>query len=264
MKKFKESGFTLIELLMVMMLMVLITTITVTGSFGMSRAASYTAAQDLVYNTLQIAKQRACLDGKPVFVVFQDFETILVVEGVGTVSKILKDGGSFFDRTATFEIKERTDGKSTNVTIWNLTTGAHAGNVIATPEVEGTDTIPGLDVSADFGFVHCRITPRKDFNKSEWNERDAYGFEVMPAKKLPKGFRLKFGSAKDNAIKNEIIVFNPDGTGGVGKKDSNGKIVADNSDAYIDVYEKIKEDDPGTYIGIIVSSGVVSFNKKGK
>lgn len=255
MMKRSESGFTLIELLMVMLLMVLVTTITVSGSFGMSRAASYTAAQDVVYNTFQTARQRACLDGKPVFVVLQDEETVLVVEGVGTVTGISSDKKSFFDRTATLDIAERSNGNSTKVTVWNLTTGSHAENVIASTGITDSESIPGLDESADYGYSHCKVTPRKGFVSSEWHIGDAYGFEVMPAKKVPKGFLLGIGAvgAKPN---NSIVVFNADGSSGLGTKNASG-ITISKGDVNVFVYEKIAKDE-NKAVKISVKNGIVS------
>lgn len=259
MSSFFKKGFTLIELMMVMLLMAIITTITASGSFGMSRAAAYSAAQDVVYNTLQAAKQRACLDGKRVFVVFQDKDTILIVEGAGSITKVLATG--FSDRTAALEISS---AGNSGVTVWNLstTTGVHARNVIASVRGNsGTEKIPGLDTdiypkSFSYEYEQCVITPRGDannkddpgnFNKSDWKEGDVYGFEVMPAKKMPKGFEIGFNGIS-NEPKNSILYFNPDGTSG-------------NCTVYI--YEKIAKDETKA-VKITVNNGIISFrNPKG-
>lgn len=269
MKKISKSGFTLIELLMVMLLMVLVTTITVSGSFGMSRAASYTAAQDVVYNTLQNARQKACLDGKRVFVVLQDNETMLVVEGVGTVTG--KGTGGIYDRTATFRIPQPTSSRP-GPTVWNLSTGAHVKNVFTRTAnsnnedcywVEDEEDIPCVDESQDgrfsdfrFGYRHCNITVSSGNPFSSWNIGDAYGFEVMPAKKMPKGFRIGLGGVQ-NAPDNAIIVFSPDGTGGLGIVQSSG-ITVGSGDVHLYVSEKIAGGDANKAIHIVISEGIIS------
>ena len=63
-----RAAFTLMELLVVMSIMLIVSTILVAGYFGMTRAASYTAAETDVFNHLQLARQRASLDGTRVFV----------------------------------------------------------------------------------------------------------------------------------------------------------------------------------------------------
>ena len=90
----EQDGFTLIELMVVMGLMILISSIVVSGTFGMTRSSSYRVAEDIVFNTLQMARQRACTDGKRVIVAFMvdrsdnyEDNALSIVEATGTITE---------------------------------------------------------------------------------------------------------------------------------------------------------------------------------
>ena len=82
-----RAAFTLMELLVVMSIMLIVSTILVAGYFGMTRAASYTAAETDVFNHLQLARQRASLDGTRVFFLLIDSNSYVLVHGAGTLTK---------------------------------------------------------------------------------------------------------------------------------------------------------------------------------
>ena len=104
-----RSGFTLIELMVVVGIMILIATIVVSGSFGMSRASGYIASENVVYNTLQAARQKACTDGKAVIMAFVKHEedggefnyALVTVQAAGTIS--LVGNTYFYDKGALFD-----------------------------------------------------------------------------------------------------------------------------------------------------------------
>ena len=267
-----RSGFTLIELMVVVGIMILIATIVVSGSFGMSRASSYIAAENVVYNTLQAARQKACTDGKRVIVAFirrtesgGDVNFALVtVQAAGQVSdvetKYLYDRGSLMGEYSGGE-------KNKKDSVWNLTTGGRAEGPFKINELKGdlqlTDKIPrGTPAGKNqqngpkYGYDVVQIEFDNAFNLKYWHEGDTYGFQVGEIQELPLGFKFGFGSVTGSP-EGQLVVFEPDGRSFYGKAAANG--ISQSNPANIFLYEEIARDKA---IKIVVNNGSITRESK--
>jgi prepilin-type N-terminal cleavage/methylation domain-containing protein len=238
-----RRGFTLVELLVVMAIMVTVSAILVANYFGMTRAASYTAAGRNVYNMLMLARQRACMDGAPVHFMLIDSNSYVLVRGAGTLCRnlennLIRDYYADLDAMAV-DLDEYSDDE---IRVWNMDNGACA--VVDTHGENGgirkwTDekaTFP--DSNATYKRVSYTIKLRSA-NAAEWKEGHRYGFELYPRQLLPKGFRFGFNSPQQTP-RNEVIAFNPDGSTDL------------NSEARIYIYETIKKGDSKDMLRITV------------
>ena len=260
-----RSGFTLIELMVVVGIMILIASIVVTGSFGMSRASGYIAAENVVYNTLQAARQKACTDGKPVIVAFVKHDesggdssfALVTVQAAGTIS----DVGStyFYDRGALFEQNSR--GRNKDDSVWNLDTGACAEgpftiSYLGFGKLE-TEPIPEYG-GHEYGFDVTKIdfdTAPKNMS-TLWKKGDTYGFQVGEMQELPIGFKFGWGSV-EGSPEGQMIVFKPDGRsvyGSVGKINHEGE-------ASIFISEEMKNQNTKA-IHITVKDGAIKVENK--
>jgi type II secretory pathway pseudopilin PulG len=234
----RSGGFTLIELMVVIGIMILLATIVATGSFGMSRASGYMAAENVVYNTLQAARQKACTDGKRVVVAFVKIEAdantesddyaLVTVEAAGTIEKMSKkDRTIFYDRTSVLAnfLRERSDDA-----IWNLDTAVCVEgpftNSVEDLEVWTDQAIPYKDYESEssgsesaneekvgyFGDspVKVKLLGKDSFSTRDWDEGHAYGFQVGETQELPLGFKLRVDGKTSNLEKTPIT-FEPDG-----------------------------------------------------
>lgn len=204
-----KSGFTLIELLTVMAIMVLVTTIAISNYFGMNRSASFRAAQDVVYNTLQMAKQRACINGRNIYVVFLTKTDFCVVEYYGTISEV--------NATAMYDYYPDTVAPTTNtlMRIWNLTqANSYIPDGCITNSTRNGLSVPLRKSSTKYSIKNVRaITGTKH---GAWKVGDEYGIEVMTVQRAPKGYEIGFGSKTSQADlekgKVMAVKFEPDGT----------------------------------------------------
>lgn len=281
-RKMASKGFTLIELLVVMGLMALLTAMIFSNSFGMSQAASYAAAQEAVYNTLQMARQRACIDGKDVYVIIQNEKDkphqLAIIEGYGRISVEYQHGthpdskieadGFIVDN----EYSLQRPSKTAKVEIYNFSSLAKA-QLVAVRDEDENDFIPEIDISNHKREVleekqfkhHIRqlwLAPAKEGTRTlplqanDWQFGTTYGFSVLPPQKIPKGFELSL----DNG---DTICFYSDGTSGVCnfKNGHNGD--RNSTTATLLVTEKIarKSSKP---IKIVVKSGNVTVEESAK
>ena len=195
----RTGGFTLIELLTVMAIMVLVTTVAISNYSGMARAAAYRAAQDVVFNTLQMAKQRACIGGHDVFVVFPSTNEFSLIEGNGTISRI-DNIGRLYDFYPDFETAVVTN------CIWNLSNPSVTNSVkmyfdnvnFDVPLHSGNDTV--------YGISNVRIMEVQGGGKKQWAVGDKYGTEVAQSQRVAKGYKIDVDSA------DKAVCFHPDGS----------------------------------------------------
>lgn len=247
-----RAGFTLIELMVVVGLMILVTAITISGSFGMTRSSGFRGAEDLVFNTLQFARQKACVEGKETLVIFYDdkeenkygADSFIVVQAAGVITGGLRDGNYFEDRSSTIN-----DGTLTN-TVWSLKNGrkAYIRNVGSSV---GSEFVPGDERKYKYATKRIYLKPEsgETLKKTDWEKGDIYGFNISSVQILPKGFKIGWNSSL-GSVKKKCIVFKPDGTSQVL---DNGNVSGDTVDLYI--YEKIQPDAKKA-IKIMVKDGV--------
>lgn len=254
----RKSGFTLIELLAVMGIMVLVTTIAVTGAFGMTRGASFNAAQDSVFNTLQFARQRACIDGKPVLVVFTDETTFCAVQGCG-VANDDSSKNKICDNYSSMASVGDKQGKS--LAVWNITKGRRSDSVksVSTHDSGSSNKkpIPG-EAKLYYSAPYVQIEPKESI---DIESGDLYGFEILPRQVLPKGYKLTVGGKKPTDKSPCIIVFEPNGDGG----SANGSdATCAGGKVEVSIFEEILGEDSDSSITIRVENGAISFTKNGK
>ena len=266
----RSSGFTLIELMVVIGIMILLASIVVTGSFGMSRASGYMAAESVVYNTLQAARQKACTDGKRVLVAFIKIEadtntkiddySIVMAEAAGTIGK--RDAKDhFYDRTST--LVNYQDMRSED-SIWNLDTGYCAPGPFTNyvSNISDDTIIPSaVNVGAySYSPTIVKLLAREgktrgdEENFSKWNEGEAYGFQIGETQEIPMGFKFKVNGSADH-LDDWRIRFEPDGRSFFLK---NGRVSGDSGT--IEIYEEITKDDPHP-ITITVDKGIIKVKK---
>lgn len=265
----RRSGFTLIELMVVVGIMVLIATIVVSGSFGMSRASGYLAAENIVYNTLQAARQKACTNGKRVTVAFVkrdeaygdgDNFALVTVEAVGTITEKV-EARYIRDRCSSLV---RYTGKTAsggdyvgNDSIWNLATGAVVAGPFKIVKGSTTTTIPGETGKYSYDVTQLELTGSSDsFNQNYWKKGDPYGFQIGEMQELPTGFKFGFGGA-GKSPEGQIIVFEPDGTSFYGKSQKGG-IKKNVDEATVVIYEEIAKDKA---VKVIVKDGAIRVSK---
>lgn len=240
----RPSGFTLIELLVVMGLMALLTAMVFSNSFGMSQAASYAAAEETVYNVLQTARQRACIDGQDVYVVVVADKgraggqaCLAIIEGSGLVSvgyqqgvhpdkgKAVSDGeagvlkgcaGFIVDNGYSMQRPDKAE-----VDVYNLTSLGKAVLVDVRDE-DKADLVPLVDVRGgarhvvrdaglfDHSIRQLWIKPAEDapFSAADWKAGTTYGFAILPPQRIPKGFVVSVDGG-------DTVCFYADGTSGV-------------------------------------------------
>ena len=221
------------ELLVVMSIMLVVSTILVAGYFGMTRAASYTAAETDVFNHLQLARQRASLDGTRVFFLLIDSNSYVLVHGAGTLTKDMDSktfGGRhrFYDAYADLQM---ITNDASRVRVWNMDKNVYGDDVTIDPAGDETlETYPGS--SSSYVRETCEFEAKLPAaaQYAKWKKGDRYGFELYPRLVLPKGFLFDLGSEKSLTI-----VFNPDGTSG--RVDKSGTVL--DQSTTISIFERI-------------------------
>lgn len=269
----RSSGFTLIELMVVIGIMVLISSIVVTGSFGMSRASGYMAAENVVYNTLQAARQKACTDGKRVLVAFIKIETgektevddysLVMVEAAGTISEEFdpKNRTMLSDRASSMYqfLNDDGNGPQSDNAIWNLDTGDHMAGpfntYLKTRGSEGEIPPDGADGKYGYSVTVLKLSSGT-FSKDMWKKGHAYGFQIGETQEMPTGFKLGVNSV-GGSPEGWLVVFEPDGRSFFSKVKGGG--LQGSASGTIFIYEEIAKDNP---IKITVANGVIKVDKK--
>ena len=249
-----SSAFTLLELLVVMSIMLVIATILVAGYFGMTRAASYTAAETDVFNHLQLARQRASLDGTRVFFLLIDSNSYVLVHGAGQLTsdmdKNINANGKHVFYDAYADMHEITN-KASRVRAWNMSKNIYGDNVNIGMAPDGPlPTFPGSAAGTKYyrETFWFEVDLPVAAQWSQWKQGDRYGFELYPRQVLPKGFYFDLGTAKSL-----MIVFKPDGTAGQLKIGGD----VDNVDTTVTIFEKITTGDKGKIKIIVQKDGTI-------
>jgi prepilin-type N-terminal cleavage/methylation domain-containing protein len=237
-----KQAFTLMELLVVMSIMLIISTILVAGYFGMTRAASYTAAETDVFNHLQLARQRASLDGTRVFFMLIDSNSYVLVHGVGELTSDMQNGTfdafhRFYDAYADLNIPNI---KNSRVRVWNMDKNVY-GNDAKTLMVTN-NSVPTFPGSADkFSHISYSLDIKLPLASqySQWKKGDRYGFELYPQLVLPKGFLFGLQDL-DTTPANDSIVFAADGTSS--RVSGSPPVETKTGETKIYIYEKIAKD----------------------
>lgn len=199
------AGFTLMELLVVVTIMIFITTISVMNYFGVMRAAGYSTAASSVLNTLRMARQRACLDNKPVILYLRDATNYVVQVAYGTIARI--DPGppqtTFWDcdiHTApgTSETLLNLDQPGASATYGGVRQGSLGMSNVNASGVMETYTVPAI------AYTNVSVS-------GTWNVGDRYGIAAFTPVTLPNGFVFDPDPAA-GSVNQRIVLFNPDGT----------------------------------------------------
>ncbi|MFZ4395996.1 MAG: pilus assembly FimT family protein [Kiritimatiellia bacterium] len=204
-KPASRAGFTLLELLIVITMMIFITVISVMNYFGAMRSAGMTTVSNNVFNSLLMARQRACLDGKPVVFYMLSATNYVIQEAVGTITKINPEGSgfAFFDQYGDVKSWDASlplinmDRPGTTATITSCGLG-----ILPTTCVDASGTSVAYDSPA-FVF-HVTTT-------GVWLEGDRYGIQVFAPQMLPNGF-IFVPDPAIGAPSQRLVAFNPDGT----------------------------------------------------
>jgi prepilin-type N-terminal cleavage/methylation domain-containing protein len=208
-----RRGFTLLELLVVISMMIFITTIAVMNYFGAMRTAGYNAVSNDVFNALLMARQRACLDNKPVYVYLIDTTNYVLLESFGTAAIVETDlsapsgpGKILYDQ---YNDVSGFVSNSIIVDIDNLGTGAIAWSTGTAHSPTNTFFIngDGTPVLNTLNYSTIYVTNNPACNNFNWKSGDRYGVTVFAPQMLPKGFEFVTPSTPGQSI-----VFNPDGT----------------------------------------------------
>jgi type II secretory pathway pseudopilin PulG len=194
------------ELLVVMAIMLALSTILVAGYFGMTRAASYTAAETDVYNLLQLARQRACMDGTKVFFVLIDNQSCVLVHGVGQVTG-LEPNLRLYDAYADHHTVSTPESGGTHLRLWNMDDNGMIDDATIDYKPK-EEVVAGSLPPEKFIRTTCVIEGR--FSGS-WKIGDHYGFELYPRQILPKGFYFGVPGRGSDPNFNKLT-FNPDGS----------------------------------------------------
>ena len=231
-KRFAD-GFSLLELLAVISIMAMLSTLAVTSYFSAVRGMASRSAQRNFQSMLVFARQRACIEGARVsLMVFNevglydaDGKTVkdwipsyVVCKEIGRLS--LVSGTRLFDEFSDldkmFSVKQGNDdneySESDGVRLYNLTAGQWT---MVYPYVE--EAVPGgSDAKLLYSNVSKKIkayafttTGKRSSGNKEWRAGDAYGVEVTPVQKLPRGFTFSGLSENDSAV--QYVTFLPDG-----------------------------------------------------
>lgn len=225
-----STGFTLIELLVVIGLMVIVGSIVVSNSFGLTKSSAATSSREISFNTLQYARQRACMDGKKTVVLFKDLETETQIS-VFQEASIVTDSTS--DKVSDCysgmpSIKGQPSGM---IILWNFSEGksfavkeikrVEYGEELKVVDPDYKQTYDNLPSARKKKRIYRApsiefIVDKKNSNykQEEWREGDSYGFEISDRMKLPKDYVFEAGSGfksidDDNGF---YVAFNADGS----------------------------------------------------
>jgi prepilin-type N-terminal cleavage/methylation domain-containing protein len=198
----RRSGFTLLELLVVITMMIFITTIAVMNYLGVMRGAGWTTLSSNIRNTLLMARQRACLDNKPVVFYLLDKTNYVVQIAHGTVAKI--DHGT----PQTFWDQEAVLG-DTNAPLLNLDRPGATATISGT--APGNLSLSNVNASGVMQTYHVAALRYTVVTNGYWAEGDRYGIQAFTPLTLPKGFEFTPDPLSVSAGQ-RMVLFQPDGT----------------------------------------------------
>ena len=209
-KLWRRGGFTLLELLVVVTIMIFITTLATMNYFGAVRTGGYTTVSHNVFNTLLMARQRACIDNKAVYVYLLDTTNFVLQEAFGTIALIEND--SFAGGYKFYDPYVEADAFSANRILIDIDHPG-AGAIIWQAETLSQST-PNVDITGFTNTVsipscalHVTNDPSSTLPFTAWQVGDHYGNTIYSPQMLPKGF--VFNAPAPPCV---FAVFNPDGT----------------------------------------------------
>lgn len=206
----RRAGFTLLELLVVITMMIFITTIAVVNYFGVMRTGGYAAVSNDVFNMLLMARQRACLDNKPVYFYLLDSTNYVIQEAFGTIAGIspMTDSDGYNVYYDKYEDLSSYSGTNVNMSILNMDrpgsvalVKAIKGGIIANG---GTNPVTGEKYDIPAYSLHLQPT-------GTWQPGDRYGAELFARQMLPKGFVFE-PDPLSVAQNQRVVVFLADGS----------------------------------------------------
>jgi len=177
--------------------MIFITTIALVNYFGVMRAAGYATISNNVFNSLLMARQRACIDNKPVFFYLLDTTNYVLQESIGTITDI--DGALETDTPpgggVVFRDRYGSPPVQSNSVIVNMDNPAEPAATVWKVEER--------DLQHRF-VIHVLLTSSAGWNDNGRNN-DHYGTELFARQMLPKGFSFQQSPGTK-------VIFQPDGT----------------------------------------------------
>ena len=213
----RSGGFTLLELLVVITMMVFITTIAAMNYFGAMRSAGYSAVSNDVFNALLMARQRACVDNKPVYFYLLNATNYVIMESFGTIAKVDTNApaGTFPGGLTFFDPYVEASAFRSNMTLINIDLPGSGAIVCANPE---TGTLDTSNVNASGGWIlyqmpacELHVTNNLSCASFAWNKGDRYGTPIFAIQMLPKGFA--FSKIPPTLLQGQaMVLFQPDGT----------------------------------------------------
>jgi len=252
----QSAGFTLLELLVVVSMMIFITTIAAVNYFGVMRAAGYTAVSNDVFNALLMARQRACIDNKPVYFYLLDATNYVMMESFGTLARVDNPdassgalGGSqeFYDQyvDSTAFSSNMTlldiDAPGTGAIVWKAESGTLGASNVNASGVLTLYSVPAC-------FLHVTNNPACTGDFSKWTAGDHYGTPIFATHMLPKGFAFSLiQTTPDYLQKQAMVLFQPDGT----------VDIVNNLKGFM-VFETLKKDSAHTVTFSISSNGAIT------
>lgn len=277
---FTRSGFTLLELLAVMSMMALLTTLAVTSYFSAVSGMARRSAVKSVVNTLTLARQRACMEGARINVVFynelhgykkdedgnmtstEDYlPSFVIVKAMGRISKIAlpKIFDEFSDLSVTFQTLDKINSEQGgNVSLntfpgrlrlYNLTRGGW-WMVLPFVDKETNVSLPNSD-SIECYYFMCD-TAKTHGNAASALVGDVYGVDAGPVGSLPKGFAIDGLDTEDDSFQ---VCFLPDGSTDTSISDSRSSITL--------VETRLKSSQPRNAI-TVDSTGKISYDETWK
>lgn len=211
-----SKGFTLIELLTVLAVMIIVTSIVVTSSFGLTKGSAYTTAQDVPFNVLAYARQRACMDGKTTIARFFDDggeKTLSIFQASGVVASANTKG--IVDRYTGISSLGETQAGGMLIAL-----NFESGDTFVVEGIKKNETAGFITFASDdaadgknnkYGFPIREINATKGISKSNWKIGSTYGFEISERVRLPKDFNYSIDGGKKSGDA-FWVTFLPDGS----------------------------------------------------
>jgi len=223
----------LLELLAVMSIMAMLTTLAVTSYFSAISGMARRSAVKHVVNTLILARQRACMEGARVSVMFfnefhgyakdetgnqtseeVDLPSYVVCKELGQISYMnggaigdeFKDLDKMFGVAGVGQWQDVDNSFKGQMRLYNLTKG---GWWDVKPYVKGTSQTVGLPYEGIEDDLSCNYFVVVNSHVSSPAIGDSYGVEAAPISSLPKGF--VFNGLTDQNSEPICINFLPDG-----------------------------------------------------
>jgi prepilin-type N-terminal cleavage/methylation domain-containing protein len=216
-----RSAFTLLELLVVIAIIMTVSSIMVASYFGMIRGSSFTAVEKNVYNTLTLARQRACIDGKRVYVMFISSNEFVLVRSAGRITGVNYANSQVYDAYGDLSNQDaftQAQDSSGSTKIYNMDAAGMA--VVASLNI----AFPGTPYATNY-----TVNPPATYNRPEliigiqnpvpaqpFQVGNLYGLAVYQSQKLPRGFSCVVDGTTPTTADMRKAIFEADGRRGIG------------------------------------------------